>query len=99
MYTVSLVMTFVQPALQYMYAVSFALHTAHSHGLSALHFAWHFTRAVSFCSYLDSAVVAVEDVHALLWVCLVNDEAFVALVILHCPLPAQHQLCLGRSPG
>ena len=82
-----------------MYSVSFALHTAHSHGLSALHFTWHFTRAVSCCRYLDSAVVAVEDVHALLWVCLVNDDTSVAFVILHSPLPAQDQLCLRRGTG
>lgn len=43
-----------------------------------------------FCIHLDCAVVAVEDVDALLGVCLVNDQGSVAFVVLYSPLPAQH---------
>lgn len=50
-------------------------------------------------AYLYSAIAAVEDVDALLGICLVEDKAAVAGVVLDTPLAAQHQFCSWGCTG
>ena len=51
--------------------------------------------------HLHCTVAAVEDVYALLGICLVNDQLPVVCVVLYGPFAAQYQfrlgLCLSRS--